>query len=452
MLPLPRLALAIVALATCAIPCAAQIPAGYYAPVDPTSATTLRTSVQALIRDHVRYPYTSSGTDTWNVLEAADEDPQNPNNILDLYRNQSVLKVGGGNAIYDREHTWPNSYGFPNDGGTNFPYTDCHALFLCDSSYNSSRGNNPYRACPTGCTERPTDLTNGAGGGSGVYVGNSNWRSGSGASGSWETWVGRRGDVARALMYLDVRYAGGLSGAGVPEPDLILTDNEALIAASNTGNNESVAYMGMLSVLLQWNAQDPPDAKERRRNDVVFGFQTNRNPFVDHPEWADCVFTGACATGAGFCFGDGSATACPCGNASGVGDAAGCRNSLGAGAKLTSMGHASLSNDTLVLTGRFMPNSSALYYQGDAQPGGGSGVTFGDGLRCAGGNVIRLAVKTNSVGASQYPDVADPRVSVKGGVVAAGTRHYQVWYRDAAVFCGASTFNLTNGWSVTWSP
>jgi hypothetical protein len=58
---------------------------------------------------------------------------------------------------------------------------------------------------------------------------------------------------------------------------------------------------------------------------------------------------------------------------------------------------------------------------------------------------------TNVSGASQYPQPGDPSVSVKGNVVAPGTRTYQVWYRNAdPAFCTLSTFNLTNGVEVTW--
>src|SRR5262249_29529320 len=62
-----------------------------------------------------------------------------------------------------------------------------------------------------------------------------------------------------------------------------------------------VAYMGMLSDLVAWNAQDPVDAFERHRNDVVYGYQGNRNPFVDHPEWVAMLFSassGTCTTAA----------------------------------------------------------------------------------------------------------------------------------------------------------
>ncbi|GJM22797.1 MAG: hypothetical protein DHS20C15_27120 [Planctomycetota bacterium] len=274
----------------------AQAPPTYYNSVDNSTPASLRATLHEVIDDHARFPYTSGGTDTWDILELADEDPNNSSNILDVYRNASYAKQGGGNSNYDREHTWPSSYGFPDDNSSNMPFTDAHQLRLCNSSYNSSRGNKPFKTSSIAGSERVTEMNNGKGGGVGVYPGQSNWTSGSGPSGIWETWIGRRGDVARSLFYLDVRYEGGLHGlTGVSEPDLILTDNVALISASNTGSNEPVAYMGLVSVLYQWHLQDPVDADEQARNDVIFGFQGNRNPFVDHPEWADCLFGPSCS-------------------------------------------------------------------------------------------------------------------------------------------------------------
>ncbi len=276
----------------------AEIPPGYYDTIDTTNGSTLRQTLHQIIDDHARHPYSSTATDTWDILESADQDPNSPNNILDIYRNTSISKQGGGNSYYNREHSWPKSYGFPNDNMSNYPYTDCHALFLSNSSYNSSRGNKPYRYCNDSCTEKSTEENNGQGGGTGSYPGNSNWTSGRSTAGRWETWVGRRGDVARALFYMDVRYEGGTHGVtNVAEPDLILTNDETLIAGSNTGNNESAAYMGMLSVLLEWHRQDPVDAVERRRNDIVSSFQSNRNPFIDHPEWIECIFANVCGDG-----------------------------------------------------------------------------------------------------------------------------------------------------------
>lgn len=272
----------------------AQAPPGYYASVDDTDSTTLRATLHEVIDDHLRYPYSSSTeTDTWEILELADEDPGNGTHTLDLYKNVSYPKHGGMGSNPNREHTWPQSYGFPDEEPGNYPRTDCHALFLVDNAYNSDRGNTPYRACSVACTERPTVVNNGQGGGSGVYPGNSNWLTGSGSTGSWETWIGRRGDVARALFYFDLRYEGGThGGTGFAEPDLVLTDDDSLIQTS--GVNAALAYMGMLSDLLAWHIQDPVDSVEMHHTDVVFAFQGNRNPFVDHPEWAACLFENAC--------------------------------------------------------------------------------------------------------------------------------------------------------------
>ena len=270
-------------------------PAGYYDTVDDTDPSVLRATLHAVIDDHTRYPYTSGSTDTWNILEAAQIDPNVTGNILDVYQNDSHPAQGGGNSFYNREHSWPKSYGFPDDNGMNYPYTDCHMLFLCDPGYNSARSNKPFRNCSSSCIEEPTVFNNGVGGGTGVYPGNSNWTSGSFTQGTWEVWKDRRGDIARAQFYADLRYEGGNHGlTGWMEPDLILTDIESLIDSSNTGNNETVAYMGMLSVLIQWHNEDPPDALEMFRNDVVYSFQGNRNPFVDDPTWVDCLYAGNC--------------------------------------------------------------------------------------------------------------------------------------------------------------
>jgi hypothetical protein len=156
-------------------------------------------------------------------------------------------------------------------------------------------------------------------------------------------------------------------------------------------------------------------------------------------------------TGTVYCSGDGSGTACPCGNAGAAGS--GCASSVSAiGAHLGATGIPSIASDSFVLLGSNMPNSSALYFQGTAQTAGGAGAVFGDGLRCASGSVIRLGTKTNTGGASSYPAAGDAAISVKGMNGAGVMRGYQVWYRNAAAFCTVSTFNLTNGMAATWVP
>jgi hypothetical protein len=156
-----------------------------------------------------------------------------------------------------------------------------------------------------------------------------------------------------------------------------------------------------------------------------------------------------CSTGTAICFGDGSGAACPCANSGAAGH--GCASSANAsGGLLTASGNPSVSADTLVLSGSAMPNAAVLYFQGASTLGGGQGTVFGDGLRCAGGIVIRLGTKTNAGGASHYPEGADASVSVRGLDAAGDVRIYQAWYRNAAAFCTPSTFNLTNGVQVTW--
>jgi endonuclease I len=260
---------------------------GYYARVNTSSASQLRCSLHATIKGHTAYPYSSGTTNTWSILEIADEDPLNASRILDVYRNHSYAKItdraGGAAGIkYNREHTWPKSLGFSAETGNlglpNSPHTDTHMLYLSDANYNSDRGNKPYINC-SGCTERATEAYNGAGGGTGVYPGNSNWFNGSG----FQTWGKRKGDMARAVLYMAIRYEGGTHpSTGQTEPDLEMTDNTSLIVATSS----SPAYMGLLSTLLAWHAADPPDTAERARNEVIYSFQGNRNPFVDHPEWA----------------------------------------------------------------------------------------------------------------------------------------------------------------------
>lgn len=269
---------------------------GYYEGVDDSSPEILRQSLHELIDDHQRFPYTSSQTDTWDVLEIADENPDAAGEVITLYRNASFAKQGGGNDFYNREHTWPKSYGFPdNDSSINYPFTDMHALFLSDTDYNFARSNHPFAYCDENCFEYVTSSNGGRGGAGGGYPGDSNWQIGEFTYGNWEVWNGRRGDVARALMYMDVRYAGGVhGGSGASEPDLILTDDRSLIENSRTGSNEATGYMGLLSVLLEWHQQDPVDAVEIQHHETVASFQGNRNPFIDHPEWASCVFEGRC--------------------------------------------------------------------------------------------------------------------------------------------------------------
>ncbi|MFO1010988.1 MAG: hypothetical protein U1F29_13060 [Planctomycetota bacterium] len=156
--------------------------------------------------------------------------------------------------------------------------------------------------------------------------------------------------------------------------------------------------------------------------------------------------------GTPFCFGDGvdvaHTTPCPCANVGAVGH--GCANSVNAsGALLDASGE--VAADTVVLAGSGMPATVAcIYLQGDAL----ADTVFGDGVRCAGGTLLRLRTKVNVGGASSFPDsVETVTLSQRGGVTLGSgvTRHYQAYYRNsAALFCPPETFNVSNGYSIVW--
>jgi hypothetical protein len=153
----------------------------------------------------------------------------------------------------------------------------------------------------------------------------------------------------------------------------------------------------------------------------------------------------ACTTS---CAGDGTGAACPCGNTGAPGH--GCASSVNpAGGLLSASGSSSLPNDTVVLAGSGMPDAPVLYFQGTSLLS--PPAAFGDGLRCAGGTVLRLGTKSNVGGASQFPAAGDPAVSVRGLIGAPGAREYQAWYRNVAPFCTPAGFNLTNSVSIVWS-
>lgn len=172
--------------------------------------------------------------------------------------------------------------------------------------------------------------------------------------------------------------------------------------------------------------------------------QAGGQPAYHVADWKACTDTGV-----SMCAGDGSGGACPC-SAGSIGH--GCANSVSAaGGLLRAVGIADITNDTAVLLATDMPNSSALYFQGTSDLGGGNGIAFGDGLRCAAGTIVRLATRANSGGTSMFPSAGDPPVSVRGLVPAGGgTRIYQVWYRNAASYCTSATWNLTNAVRIVW--
>ena len=152
------------------------------------------------------------------------------------------------------------------------------------------------------------------------------------------------------------------------------------------------------------------------------------------------------APGNAYCFGDGSGTPCPCANVGGPGQ--GCANGTGMGGVLAATGSASVSLSNLSLEVTQCPTGQpGLLFQGVNATGGGLGAVFGDGLRCAGGSVVRLEtvfLDGSGTGSSSV------NVASKGGVASGDTRYYQFWYRDPAGSACGALFNLTNGLELTW--
>ena len=243
-----------------------NIPQDYYQEANGKSSEQLKEALYQIISNHTVFPYTSSSTDTWDILQLSDQDPQNHDNMILVYTgrsqdkgyrdgsgNYSQYENGNGtqNNSWNREHVWPKSHGFPDEDDN--AYTDVHNLKPSDRSVNSSRGTKDYDYGGSQHSEATDCLTD---------------------SDSWEPSDSVKGDIARILFYMVVRYDPGYDHNN-NSFDLELVDY------TTPGNNDPI--LGKLSSLIQWHFDDPVDDFEINRNEVIFGFQQNRNPFIDHP-------------------------------------------------------------------------------------------------------------------------------------------------------------------------
>jgi len=213
----------------------------------------LKAALHNTIKGHTEFDY----GDLWNILSDTDEDPDNTNNVLLLYTGWSYSKSNhGGNASqWNREHVWAKSHG---DFGTNAPAgTDVHHIRPTDVTVNGKRGN-------LGFDNGGTLYTDGDGPTECRYDDD-----------SWEPRDAVKGDVARMMYYMTVRYEG----------DDTSYDLELVDYTPSTSSKEPL--FGKQSTLYQWHQNDPVDDWERRRNDRIYtNWQHNRNPFIDHPEFA----------------------------------------------------------------------------------------------------------------------------------------------------------------------
>jgi endonuclease I len=238
----------------------AQVPVGYYDVASGKTGAELKSSLNGIISGHTSYPYSSTNTDVWDILKAADKDPNNAANVIGIYSGfemDAAAEYASG-AGWNREHVWAKSRG--DFGTTMGAGTDCHHIVAADISTNSARNNRNFDY------------------GESFYVDGSGNYSGSTLSKTSSAWVWEprdevKGDVARMIFYMATRYEG-IGG----EPDLELT--ETLL-----NNTDKSPIHAKLSVLLQWHQNDPVSTTELNRNEVIYGFQNNRNPFIDHPEY-----------------------------------------------------------------------------------------------------------------------------------------------------------------------
>ena len=238
----------------------AQIPDGYYNSAENKSDQALRSALHNIIDDHIEFPYTSSSTDTWDILQESDADPSNSNNVILVYTRESVngAQEYSGGSGWNREHVWAKSRG---DFGTEIGEgTDVHNLRASNVQVNSTRTNYSF----DNCTSNDCELIYGNLYSSSALV--------------FEPRDEDKGDVARIIFYMDVRYEGN-SG----ELDLEMTENILSVTSK-------LPRHGVRSTLLEWHEMDPVDDFERNRNDVIYSYQGNRNPFIDHPELVDFIW------------------------------------------------------------------------------------------------------------------------------------------------------------------
>ncbi|GAA0219007.1 hypothetical protein GCM10010492_16140 [Saccharothrix mutabilis subsp. mutabilis] len=225
----------------------------YYRDATGKTGAALKTALHQIIRTGTKLSYDQ----VWNALKVTDQDPNNAANVILLYsgRSQSKTLNGGDVDDWNREHVWAKSHG--DFGTATGPGTDLHHLRPEDVTVNADRGNKDFDNGGTAAAEAPGNYTD---------------------SDSWEPRNAVKGDVARMLFYMAVRYEG--------------TDGFANLELNNNVSNGTAPYHGRLSVLLQWHQQDPPDAFEKRRNQVIYdSYQRNRNPFIDHPEWVAAIWS-----------------------------------------------------------------------------------------------------------------------------------------------------------------
>ncbi|WP_046757540.1 endonuclease [Kordia jejudonensis] len=212
----------------------------------------------------------------WNALQQADVNPNNSSEIILIYghndndgnvktdRTRGKFDNGGSVGDWNREHVFAKSLANP-DLGTSGAGADAHNLRPCDFQQNSTRNNRKF----------------GTGTGAAAFI-NSN--------GDWYPGDEWKGDVARMIMFMYIRYGTRCAPVNVGTGSSVSVDNN------------------MIDLFLQWNAEDPVSAFEASRNDGIASIQGNRNPFIDNPAFATQIWGGPQAEDK---FGNGGGTTDP---------------------------------------------------------------------------------------------------------------------------------------------
>ena len=230
--------------------------------------SAFRAELAELITDtHTKY---TSYDGLANAFKVADADPDNNGNVIWFYTGTSVPFSGFGGSVgaTNREHVWPKDGGdaFPEKSG---PGSDAHHLRPTETQLNSTRGSKNFDEVAQ--TSANIVKENGSSGyGNSAYGADALCYS----SGSFfYPAKGYRGATARILFYMQTRWGDH--------------DQYNLEFVDGAGSSKTI---GKISTLLKWHLEEPPTEEEIRRNEAVFGLQGNRNPFIDHPEYAAQIY------------------------------------------------------------------------------------------------------------------------------------------------------------------
>ena len=235
----------------------AQIPTGYYNSATGKTGDELKVALHNVIKDHHVVSYAG----LLNAYAYTDCDANGK--IWDIYSNYH-FDLNGTCGEYtmegdcwNREHTWPQSWF--NESTT--PRSDLFHVYPTDGYVNNRRSSYPY-----GEVSHPT-YTSGNGSKLGPCVT-------SGYSGTvFEPVDEYKGDIARSYFYMSVRY---------------YSEDDSWSTSGMTNKSEILPWA--MTMLLRWSDQDPVSEKEIARNNAVYGYQNNRNPFIDHPEYARMIW------------------------------------------------------------------------------------------------------------------------------------------------------------------